>query len=152
MKKIELTKGKHALIDDKDFDWLNQWKWFFSNGYAARFIYLGGGRKNGKYKMVFMHRLINDTPEDFETDHINRDKLDNRRFNLRTATRSLNTRNHPVRNNTSGHKGIDFYKRIKKWRVRLTIHKKNMSFGYFKHLEDAVRVRETAEIKYGYAN
>ena len=49
MKKIKLTRGQFALVDDKDFEWLNQWKWYALKGkttyYAARFV---GGRKNRK--------------------------------------------------------------------------------------------------------
>ena len=149
MKQIKLTKGRVALVDDRDFSWLNQWKWCISNGYAARSIYMGGGRKNPKNKVIYIHRLVNKTLDGFETDHINRNKLDNRRCNLRTADRSLNTRNHPLRiSSKSGYKGIDFYKRVKKWRVRISINKKTISLGYFGNIKDAVKARKQGEELY----
>jgi len=151
MKKIKLTKGKYVTVDNDMFGFLNQWKWFYSNGYAARFVYLGGGRKNAKYKMIFMHRLINETPEGYETDHINRNKLNNRKINLRIADRSLNSRNKSItKNNTSGYKGIDFYKRIGKWRARISLNKITFSLGYYKNIERAVAAREEAEWKMGW--
>jgi len=71
MKRIKLTQEKVALVDDADFEFLNQWKWFYhQTGYA-------------KSCHRYMHRLINKTPKGFHTDHINRNKLDNRKSNLR---------------------------------------------------------------------
>ncbi len=65
MKYIKLTQGKKVMVDDSDFEWLNQWKWQLSdNGYAIR-----------RYKTTFrMHRLINNTPSGLFTDHINGNK------------------------------------------------------------------------------
>lgn len=82
-----------ATIDDSDYELVSQYKWFLIKGYAVTQKYLGGGRKNAKYKTIQMHKLINDTPDGLETDHINRDKLDNRRSNLRSVTKSENMLN-----------------------------------------------------------
>src|SRR3990167_164487 len=107
MKKIKLTQNKYALVDDEDFKELNQSKWLCdSSGYAGRDV---GGRKNKK--RILMHRLLNNTPKGFHTDHINRDKLDNRKENLRTTTCSQNILNSKLsKKNTSGHKGVEWYK------------------------------------------
>ena len=71
MKKIKLTKGKYALVDDADFKFLNRWKWFYSwNGYAKRNSLVNENKK--KHKWVWMHRVVNNTPTGFFTDHINR--------------------------------------------------------------------------------
>lgn len=148
MKKIKLTKGKYALVDAEDFEWLNQWKWYYhSNGYAVRLIYIkGSGRKHQKSECVLMHRVINKTPSGFITDHINRDKLDNRRSNLRTADKSLNSINRPLQpNNKSGYKGIHWFKRINQWQVYINKGGKRRSLGYFKSLDDAVKARQEAE-------
>src|SRR3990167_1658988 len=109
MKIIKLNKGKFAFVDDENLEWLNQWKWFYSkNGYAVRNVYVkGSGRKNQKTATILMHRVINNTPDGFITDHINRNRLDNRRENLRTVNESFNVINSPVRSdNSSGTKGV----------------------------------------------
>ena len=90
MKKIKLTQGKFALVDDEDFEKVNAYKWCFLR-YARRTIY-----KNGIKKNWFLHWDIIGQPErGFEVDHINQNKLDNRRNNLRIVTHSINQQNKP---------------------------------------------------------
>ena len=88
-----------------------------------------------------MHRLVNDTPEGFITDHINGDKLDNRTINLRTCTYQENQRNKPAqKNNASGIKGVCWEKngsRIKRWKAQIYINKKRKHLGYFLTKEEA---------------
>jgi len=97
MKKIPLTQGKLALVDDADYKWLNQWKWKVINCnytcYAARTIYLGGGRKNQKSGTIQMHRLILNAPINMEGDHKDGNGLNNQRSNLRLATSGQNSQN-----------------------------------------------------------
>lgn len=92
--EIKLTKGKKVLVDESDFGYLSKWKWHYgANGYAVRDEYLG--RIDGKYKhqTVLMHRVIMEAPQGMDVDHSSGDKLDNRRSNLRLATRSQNKAN-----------------------------------------------------------
>jgi hypothetical protein len=85
-KMIPLTQGKFALVDDEDFEWLNQYKWRLRNGYAGRdSSILLGPRRN-----ILMHREVAGTPEGLFTDHANGNKLDNRRCNLRICNKSQN--------------------------------------------------------------
>lgn len=84
MATIYTTQGDPILCDDADYEWLNSYKWTSSNGYAATSI---------QGKMVGMHRLIVSPPPGMVADHINRQRADNRRSNLRAATISENTRN-----------------------------------------------------------
>ena len=135
MKEIPLTKGKVAIIDDEDFEWLNQWNWYYGcDGYAFR-----TDCKNGR-KSILMHRLILDTPRGMETDHINQNKLDNCRKNLRSATTSQNQANRPApRNNTSGMKGVQWDKRANKWLAVIQFHGKLIYAGYFENINDAAR-------------
>lgn len=114
---IELTKGKFAIVDDELFDYLNQWKWHLTtSGYAARRFNFG--YKDAK--VVFMHRLIIPVPYLREVDHINGNKLDNRKGNLRVASRTENNKNRKKkRNATSLFYGVDFNKIHKKWRSRV---------------------------------
>jgi hypothetical protein len=109
------------------------------------------GRVNGKdkYKKIYLHRVINQTPLKMETDHINRNKLDNRKNNLRTADRSQNAANHNAhKNNITGVCGVNWYGIIGKYRAFIVRNKKRISLGYFINLEDAVAARKKGEIMY----
>ena len=139
MKKISLTRGKYAIVDNEDYEFLIQWKWWFTTrGYAVR---EDGG------KVVFMHRLINKTLMGLDTDHINMNKLDNRKCNLRTISRSQNIMNiNPRKNNTSGVKGVQ--KHAEGWMARIKLNYQTIYLGYFKRFEDAVNARKKAELIY----
>ena len=138
MKKIPLTKGQFAIVDDEDYEWLNERSWCYSHGYALR------GTNSGK--RIYMHREINNTPEGLETDHINRDKLDNRRSNLRTANRSMNSANHSAhRHNITGIKGVVLDKRTRLYRAQIGVDGKRIHLGYFKDVEQAKQARGKAE-------
>lgn len=141
MKRIPLTSGKFALVDDADFTFLNQWTWRLNkDGYA--------NRRQGT-KRVFMHRLLNGTPDGLFTDHINRNKLDNRKKNLRTCDKSLNGINRGAQNNNkSGHKGVYFEEWTKKWCASLFLKGKRLYRGRFSKKEDAIKARLKAEQKY----
>lgn len=109
MKEIELTRGCVALVDDEDFEWLNEWAWAITyNSYAKRDCSI-----NGRRFTVLMHRQILKAPNGIEVDHINGNRLDNRKSNLRLATFSENQRNSKCqKNNKLGIKGV-FWKRAK---------------------------------------
>jgi hypothetical protein len=148
MQYVKLTKGEFAIVDNEDFDNINQYKWYFCKGYAVRDI---GGRKNRK--TIYMHRLINGTPEKMETDHINRNKLDNRKCNLRSVDKMLNSINRGKnKNNKSGFKNIYFEKCSGKWRLELTVKNKNYRLGRFLNIKDAVNAQQRYEKMYGFIN
>ncbi len=129
MKKIPLTKGKFALVDDEDYDFLMQWKWHINNwGYALRNTML----PNKKRTKLWMHRIVNNTPDGLETDHINGDALDNQKHNLRAVTRTQNECNKPARKNKSSkYKGVTWLKALKKWQAKIKIGGTKISLGYF---------------------
>lgn len=86
---IPLTKGAVAIVDEEDYELVSQYKWHLNSmGYAV-----WRGKVDGKKKTIRMHRLINNTPDGKYTDHINRNRLDNRRSNLRTVTQKENMQN-----------------------------------------------------------
>lgn len=150
MKKIKLTKNNFAIVDDEDFDYLNQWKWFLSDGgYAHRNKHIRLGLNKYTCKRIRMHRLINQTPNGFITDHINRNKLDNRKCNLRTANKSINSinRGKPV-NNKSGTKGVYWDSWSKKWRAELVLNSKKITLGRYLSITDAIIARKNGEGKY----
>lgn len=132
MRRIKLLSGNVALVDDEDFDYLNQFKWQESNGYAVRRHHIK--MNNGKQIriMMRMHRIINNTPKGFFTDHVNGQKLDNRKNNLRTATKSQNGLNRTKqKNNTSGFKGVSWHTQTKKWIAQFTTFGKHYSLGLY---------------------
>ena len=144
-REIPLTQGKVAIVDADDYEWLTQWKWSFNKGYAKR-----GGRINYKQYHVLMHRLIAQTPAGVDTDHINRNKLDNRRCNLRACSRTLNCLNRDKQsNNTVGFKGVTFHKSNRKFQAQIGSGRKGYSkkrhLGYFKTPQEAYQAYLVAE-------
>ena len=143
MKIITLTKGRVTIVDDDVFDELSKHKWCFSGKYAKRAV------STPKIKTVLMHRVIMNTPEGMETDHINCDKLDNRRENLRICTRAENKRNTgKLPNNTSGYKGVSWSKAKNKWEVVISVNDKLIHLGRFNNIIDAAHVYDAGARKY----
>jgi hypothetical protein len=89
MKRIKLTQGKYALVDDEDFESLNKYKWYFHQGYAIRNTKM----KFGKRTTIFMHRIITNCPKGKDVDHINMNGLNNQKYNMRVCKRSQNITN-----------------------------------------------------------
>lgn len=137
MRLIQLTQNKYAKVDDQDFDFLSQWKWQYNGGYAIH---------SSRTNRLSMHLLLLQAPEGKEIDHINRDKLDNRRSNLRIVTRNENQWNRGLsRNNRSGIKGVSFIQKCKKWYASIWYESKCYNLGLYENLEDAVIARKEAE-------
>lgn len=100
-------------------------------------------------KQVKLHHLVLPKKEGFLIDHKNRNKLDNRRCNLRYATNSQNQMNAKIwSTNTSGFKGISWTERLKKWKVYISVNKKQMHLGYFTEINKALEIRRLFEEKY----
>lgn len=146
--RIPLTQGKFAIVDKIDYEYLNQFKWCYNCGYAVRH----SPTAKGKRTTILMHRVILERMrhKDFkDSDHINQNKLDNRRCNLRTATRSQNLCNKGKQsNNTSGFKGVCWVKRDKKWLAQIRINGKRKHLGYFDSKKQAARAYSKAAKKY----
>lgn len=141
-RKIALTKGFFAWVDDNDFEYLNQWTWHYSHGYAVRRIRDGKSKKT-----IIMHRLILNAPGDFQVDHINGNKLDNRKENLRVCSASQNKSNVDAPStNTSGYKGVSFHKIAGRWRATIKINQKSKHLGHFNDPKDAARAYDLAAI------
>lgn len=142
MKFIPLTQGQFAIVDDADFEFLNQWKWYAQKTeagfYASRCKY-----RRGPGRLVLMHRLVANAKESEEIDHWNRNTLDNQRLNLRVATVSQNAANRKISTkNTSGHKGVCWNKERSKWHAYFYKGGKIYNLGFFDDKTEAAQVRE----------
>jgi hypothetical protein len=142
MKEIPLTQGKVALVDDDMLKELAKYKWHFACGYARRTV-------KGNHIKIHMHRVIMNTPQGFDTDHINGNKLDNRKINLRICSRSENNKNVGKRkNNTSGYKGVYWDKNRNQWSSCIKVFSKTVQLGCFKEKEEAYKAYCEAAKKY----
>jgi hypothetical protein len=135
-------KDKVILIDKGDLKKISMCGWHIgSGGY--------GLVKNKKYEGLMHHFIMGKPPKNMVTDHINRNKLDNRKCNLRIVPHYINTRNTGNhRTNTSGFKGICWCKKDKRFKAKLSVNNKTINLGQFKDIQDAVKARKEGELKY----
>lgn len=143
MKKINLSHGKVATVDDEDWEFLNKLKWhthFAKSGlaYAA---------SSG---MKLMHRLILKPPKGMETDHIDGNGLNNCRYNLRLATHRQNMCNRKVQMHSSCYKGVFWNLEKKEWRAQIRAGGKQIFLGsYSNEWQAALEYRKAASNYHG---
>jgi hypothetical protein len=127
VRYIALTRGKFAIVDAADFEWLSQHKWYYcvtaGGAYAAR---------RCKGTNLLMHRVIMQTPKGMVVDHINHNGVDNRRANMRNCTTRQNVWNSkPEKGGTSPYKGVCWSKAMRQWEATITVHGKRIYIGFF---------------------
>lgn len=145
MKTILLTQDKSALVDDEDFETISQFKWYAQKGrytfYAARRTSVAEGRKS-----IPMHNQILGCNR---VDHIDGNGLNNQRSNLRPATNAQNLRNRgKQKNNTTGFKGVYFYRRRNVFQAYITVDGVRKTIGQFKTAEEAHTAYCAASVKF----
>jgi HNH endonuclease/AP2 domain len=143
MKLLSLVNcADMAIIDDEDYDLCQPHRWRrLSSGYVYA----------PEETFLYLHRLILGASADgLEVDHINGNRLDNRRVNLRPATHHVNqvNRHHRNRRNKSGIRGVNWDKRERKWAAHICVHRKHIGLGTFHTIEEATLARQYAELKY----
>ncbi len=141
MKRIPLTQGKYAIVDDEDFEGLSKYKWYALKGHKTYYA-VRGVHRNKKRKMIFMHReILGLQPNDgTATDHINHNGLDNRRCKIRICTHAQNTHNRlPYKMFTSKYKGVSWDRTTKKWRAKIMFNYKNIHLGFFEDEIEAAK-------------
>ena len=154
MIKIILSKDKIALIDNEDYDLINQYKWCAVwdnfNWYAVTSL----PRLNGSQIKLKMHQLIMGRIVDKEIDHKDGDGLNNQKYNLRFCTNMENQQNqkkcktYNKRQTSSIFKGVHWNKLSKKWQAQITYRKKHIHLGFFKVETEAALAYNNASLKY----
>lgn len=142
MKRIPLTHGKFALVDDGDYEWLSQYNWHYktSKGMCKTETMING-------KKISMHRLILGLShgDGILTDHINHNGIDNQRNNIRPCTSRQNQQNRkPYKNKSSKYKGVSWYKQTKKWKPSIKSEHGYRYLGYYKSEIEAARAYDEA--------
>jgi hypothetical protein len=134
---IPLTRGREAIVDLCDLPAVAKHFWCYMKiGYAAR---------RSKGKLIMMHAQIMPCEKGLERDHINGEKLDNRRSNLRIATSSQNHANVPVRSRI-GYKGVS--SNSGKYGAQITYKGKNHYLGFYATAREAAIAYNKAAIKF----
>ncbi len=154
MKLIDISTPKYpntfAMVDDEDFDFLNQWKWHPHKSntqvYARRLHRKSDARPSIG---IVMHRQIMGFHGDKVIDHINRNSLDNRRENLRFCTIRQNAQNSKNKN-TKLFRGLTWSKKMKRFVARIRVNGKHIDLGGFVNPVDAAKAyNEAAKIHHG---
>lgn len=156
MTQNELKKIVEYDIESGVFTYLKSRKGGIKKGQIA-----GCKDKNGYIQVrinnvrYYCHRLaflyMNGYIPEFEVDHINHNRSDNRWENLREVTSTENCKNIPLKsNNISGCMGVYFCNTFHKWVAKIQLNRKNIHLGYFIELHEAVNARKNAEVLYGF--
>ena len=154
MPEIPLTQGQVAIVDEIDYEYLMQFKWFARRGRLSppdyRAVRNTPRGANGKRGTASIHREVARRAGTLGPiiDHIDRDTLNNRRSNLRPATNSQNLHNRGRdRNNTSGYAGVSYIKASGKYRAYVYDMGKQIYLGTFDDPAEAAKVRNKAKRK-----
>ena len=142
MKEILLTKNTVTLVDDEDYERLNQFKWHISTGYAARYVH------SIKKSSVYMHtEVLRHADKRYVVDHVDGNKLNNCKHNLRVCTQQQNSwnTNTPLRA-ASGYRGV--YRNGAKWCARIKHNNKVQHIGNFNTSEEAAMAYDVAALEY----
>lgn len=131
------------MVDNEDYELLKKFKWHLQSG--------GYARSCNKGNAVYMHRLVLGLSKDSKSlaDHINGNKLDNRRCNLRISDRTGNARNCSIsKNNKCGYKGVSEIVGRNRWQANIVVNREQIYLGCFKTPQDASEAYKVASLKY----
>jgi hypothetical protein len=150
MEEIKLTRGFVALVDDEDYEYINQWKWCVTECKGRRYA-TRAYKENGKNHYLFLHRVIMQTPINLVVDHMDHNGLNCQKHNMRNCTRKQNLQNKlPQKNSSSKYLGVSYSKEMKKFRADIN----DVFLGYFPDELDAAKAYDAKALEtYGeYAN
>lgn len=152
-REVTTANGFRFVVDDEDFDVASQGGWYGAvidkrNGgvYIIRSARTRFADGHVRRSIEYLHRIIAGNPANAIIDHANGDTLDNRRSNLRLASRGQNAVNTGLRStNRSGFKGVSF-RRQGAWRAYIGIARRTIHLGYFATAEEAARAYDAAAL------
>lgn len=148
-KEIPLNKEFLTIVDDADYEWLNQWHWWWRpKQYVVRNEYIGIINGNPKNRRIIMHRLITDAPYGMEVDHVDGNPLNNTRNNLRIVTKQQNQWNQKIRKFSSQYKGVHWCNTNKKWCSAIRHDGKKLGLGHYASETEAALAYNKAAKKY----
>lgn len=147
MRRIELTKGKHALVDDEDYELLTRWKWYAHNPADGLWYALRNSRvcEGPPRRTIRMHSVVLGRPW---VDHVDGNGLNNQRTNLRACSHAQNQANSRGRGSTSKYRGVYWHKKGRKWQACITVKNKTLHLAWCDEEKEAARAYNEAALRY----
>jgi DNA polymerase-1 len=149
--RIPLTQGKYAIVDPDDYRRLSKYKWYVVGRPGSQYAVRSHTTKNAKRSAIYMHREVIKAPDDFFADHINRNSLDNRKANLRPATRAQNVQNRTKFRKgkySSKYKGVTWNCGHRLWQVDIKFNGNHIFLGSFESEVRAAKAYDRAAKRY----
>jgi hypothetical protein len=144
MKRIPLTQGQFAIVDDEDFERLSQFKWYVRKLSKSVVCYaVRHDRQSSTDCLLTMQNAVLGVPRGVLVDHKDRNGLNNTRSNLRICTKGQNQRNQGIRrDNTSGFKGVCRHRA--RWEAKIMLNGVKKHLGTFDTPEEAAKAYDKA--------
>lgn len=147
MAEIMAASGEIFIVDDADFNFLSSFSWRVARMKNGQVYAMTSRKTNGKKKSLLMHRMILNAPQDMLVDHIDGNAQNNRRSNLRLATRSQNKMNSFYARGISKYRGVSFHKGAGKWYAAIRKQGHIWHLGYFDTEEAAFAAYRLASLQ-----
>ena len=147
MKRIPLTQGEFAIVDDEDYEIIKRFKWSVNKCSHTSYVQTGIRKDKGKYTTLTMHRFLLNPPDGLHVDHRNGNGLDNRRSNIRLCTSRQNAQNRHLTRGRSQYKGVYWSKPNKKWVAQIGFSGKLKDLGSFANEDSAAKSYDVAAKK-----
>lgn len=147
LRTIQASTGQEIQVCDCHYDVVKDKVWRVAK--RSGYVYRMESTQQGKRRYVSIHRTIADYPTEVEVDHRDGNKQNNQCSNFRPSTRAQNTQNVGIRkDNSSGYKGVGWFKVERKWRVRIQAQEKSIFIGYFDDVVEAAKAYNSAAVRY----
>lgn len=148
--RVVLPSGETVVFDPEDAELVGRYRWFAKRNRSDvvyAYGYLVGSASRAGRVYVAMHRLIAEPDPGLDVDHANGNGLDNRRANLRPATRAQNNANTRLKAGRSGYRGVTWNASNAKWQARIWVAKRCQHLGLFDDPWEAARAYNAAALK-----